>query len=248
MNIEIYGTGERMRVLSSLAREIDAPHLLLLPIPSTRDGAHVSGCDILLSDTLCGVGRGSFVFGYSLPCEYRDRVRELSGEVYDLSENESFLEENAKITAVGTLLYVMSTEKRQPSDIKFGIVGYGRIGSELLRLLLFFGAGVKVYTKREFVRLELIGCGVEASGGVYDGTMPTGEVDILINTAPCDLSYAFPEGKIPDGMRVLELASGRNFAGVDGVELLPSLPERYFPVSAARAYASAIKACLEDKR
>ena len=94
MNIEIYGAGERMRCLSSLVRSAYGGHLLLLPIPSTRDGVSVSGTDIPLSDTVSGVREGSLVFGYALPFWYKERVRELSGKVYDLSEDGDFLLEN----------------------------------------------------------------------------------------------------------------------------------------------------------
>ena len=64
-------------------------------------------------------------------------------------------------------------------------------------------------------------------------------VDILINTAPKDMSKSFPEGKVLKGVRVIELASGDNFHGVEGIEALPSLPGKMYPVSAGRAYAEA---------
>ena len=75
--------------------------------------------------------------------------------------------------------------------------------------------------------------------GESDGKYDFSGIDILINTAPRDMSPSFPDGKVPAGMRVLELASGKNFSGVEGVEELPSLPGRMHPSSSGLAYAEA---------
>ena len=80
-------------------------------------------------------------------------------------------------------------------------------------------------------------------GGIYDFS----GIDILINTAPKDMSASFEGGRIPEGARVIELASGKNFKGVEGVENLPALPERMFPESAGRTYFDAASRFLKSK-
>ena len=241
MNIEIYGTGERMRTLASLAREISVPHLLLLPIPTAKDKVHITKTDLELSETLTGVGEGSVVVGYDIPMWYTEKARSLGARVLDLIFDGEFMGDNAYTTSLGALSYIMNSEKRQITDLSFGIVGYGRIGSRLTELLLFFGARVRVYTSREETALELCRCGVLADDGIYRGEFSAEGMDILINTAPCDLSGAFLGKSLPDSFRIIELASGENFDGVDRVERLPALPDRYYPESAARAYLRAVK-------
>ncbi len=241
MSIETYGMGERLAVAERYARPLSiARHIVLLPVPSSRDKRHVTGTDIELSETLLNVGAGSVVAGYLLPPEYKKEVEQRGAYLLDLAEKEDFLAENAVITAEGALGYILTTEKRAPADIKFGVVGYGRIGSHLAELLLFLGASVRVYSTRAGLCLELIESGVDAQvvkkgGGVCDFS----DIDILINTAPTDMKRHFSCG-IPPHMRILELASGNNFEGVLGVENLPALPERMYPESAGRTYFSAL--------
>ena len=242
MSIETYGTGERLRsAAAQLAPYAVSRHFVLLPIPSTRDGICVTNTEIPMSETLTGVGEGSVVVGYGMPNTYVNDARGRGALTLELSGDEDFLSENAYITAVGALGYILTTEGRIPSDAVFGVVGYGRIGSQILRMLLFLGARAVVYTSRELTHLELGECGVRSVciAGAVDGKYDFSGVDILINTAPRDMSASFPEGRVPRGMRVIELASGKNFSGVEGVEPLPSLPGRMYPASAGRAYAAA---------
>ena len=152
------------------------------------------------------------------------------------------------MTAVGAVGYILTTDSRVPSDLSFGIVGYGRIGSSLVRMLLFLGARVKVFTSRILTRLELGMCGV-GSGLNCDtavGGVDFSGIDILINTAPKNMAEHFGDGKIPPEMRVLALASGDNFSGVSGVEFLPSLPERMYPESAGKTYFDAVMRFLNS--
>ena len=242
MSIETYGTGERMRVAAAhLAPHALRSHLVLLPIPTTRDGVCVANTEIPLSETLGGVGEGSVVVGYGMPDTYVNDARGRGARTLELSRDEDFLMENAYITAVGALGYILTTDGRIPRDLVFGVVGYGRIGSQILRMLLFLGARAVVYTSRSLTHFELGECGVRSVciSGAADGKYDFSGVDILINTAPKDMSKSFPEGKVPKGVRVIELASGDNFHGVEGIEALPSLPGKMYPVSAGRAYAEA---------
>ena len=245
MNIETYGHGERLAVARRLVATLGAEHTVLLPVPSSKDNKCVSGTDILLSDTLVNVKEGSVVVGYSLPARYKERAESLGARILDLSEDGKFMLENANITAVGTLSYILSTEKSIPRDKTFGIFGYGRIGKELLRILVFFGARVRVYTSKKDTCIELGKAGIECEYTEYDGLAKDfSEIDILINTAPTDMSASFPMGKVGEGMRVLEVASGKNFVGVEGVEYLPALPEKMYPESAGYSYFNAVKEFL----
>lgn len=247
MSIETYGTGIRLRTAASLAGKIfPNGNIIMLPVPSTRDGKYVSGTDILLKDTLVNANDGCLVAGYNLPEWYTAKLRDAKAAVLDLTQDEEFMLENAYITAIGALSYILATEKRVPSDMRFGVIGYGRIGSSLVRLLLFLGARVVVFTSRALTRIDLGEYGISSSSADisshgYDFT----GIDTVINTAPKDMSGKFPGGKLPEGLRVLELASGENFKGIDGVERLPALPEKMYPESAGRAYFEAVERFLE---
>ena len=243
MSIETYGTGRRLRCAARLLEGVTTDkRLILLPVPSTRDKKYIKDTDILLEDTLSGAGGDTVAVGYGLPDSYAALAARVGAELLDLSHDEKYLLENARITAYGALGYILTTEQRSPEDLRFGIVGYGRIGSELSRLLLFLGAHVRVYTSRTLTRLELGECGMETapSADIYEGKADFSGIDILINTAPKDMRACFEGGELPASMRLLELASGENFAGISGVERLPSLPEKMYPESAGKTYFDAV--------
>lgn len=241
MKIDNYGTGERCReAMRLLLREAEGglgegpSRIVLLPIPSTRDGKNISGTERSLEEVLLEVGQGEVVAGYGIPEGLSCGLAERGAAVYDGAGDEDFLTENAELTALGTVGYILTTERRAPCELRFGVVGYGRIGRLLVRHLLFLGGRVKIFTSRSGLRRELGRYAV--STAPIEEALELSEVDILINTAPTDLSHSFPTGRLPRGLRVLELASGKNFQGVEGVELLPSLPGRMYPISAGRAY------------
>ena len=138
MSIETYGTGERLRVAASLSVPFGIERrIILLPVPTTRDGVTVTATDIRLSEVISDVGENTYIFGYGIPSEISCAATGDGALVYDLSLDEEYLRENAYLTALGTLGYLLTGSSRQLCGMRIGIIGYGRIGKELLRLFLF---------------------------------------------------------------------------------------------------------------
>lgn len=251
MKIENYGVGERcaeaMRCLISWDAD-GTEKIILLPIPTSRDGIHLTGSEKLLREVLGDVSQGELVVGYSIPDADAEYIRSRGGAVCDVARDEEFLDENSRITAIGTLEYLLTNFNLVPSDMKIGIVGYGRIGRHLARVLLFLGAKIRIYTSKNLTRVELGKCGVESRVVDYEAPMleDLDEIDVLINTAPTPLGACFLDGKIPKRLTVIELASGNNFDGVEGVIKLPSIPERSYPKTAGRAYFHAIQRYVRE--
>ena len=243
MNIEIFGKDERVASAAEyLSGELAsaAGNLKLLPIPSSKDGEHVTGTELSFNELFSSLNSESLVVGYGLPDGFCRSLDACGVRYYDAAEDEEFLMKNAAITAVAALGYVLNSSKKAPSDMSFGIIGYGRIGKELLRLLLFLGAEVKVFTGKAEKKAELGRLGIKT--GTLDAANFAAEaeegMDVIFNTAPTNLSAFFENKRIPEGVRVLELASGDSFPGVFGVEYLPTLPARVFPKSAGLVYAA----------
>lgn len=254
MIIENFGVGARcaetLRLLLCAQERGELPesikHILLLPIPTTRDKIHLSGSDKLLSEIFSEAKHGDLIVGYGIDEQSKTAIRKRGALVYDALDDETFLTENALQTAMGTLGYILSTTDKTPADTSFAVVGYGRIGSALVRLLLFLKADVKVYTGREMTCIELGECGVEAHLFPRKSKLPLSDAQIIINTAPTDLSASFENNKIPPGVRIIELASGENFKGIEGVERLSSIPDKYYGKSAGAAYFYAIKKFIKE--
>lgn len=253
MKIENYGVGERcaevMRRLLVLEERCeiskDLSRIILLPIPTARDSIHITGTDKLLSEAVYGVAESDAVFGYAIPKAEKEKMELCGALVYDVLECEDFQKENAYITAIGAIGYILTELKVLPSELSFGVIGYGRIGKELIKLLLFLGARVEVYTSKETTRMELCGCGVKSYLTDYRSRIDIRGIDVLINTAPTDLSACFLPEEMTDVM-IIELASGNNFGDIPGVKRLMSIPDKMYPKSAGAAYFRAIEKYVRE--
>ena len=243
MILNTFGVGKRQITASEILREASEAEafdeVFLLPIPSSRDSIHVTDTDIPLTDLLRDPKGKRLIAGYGIPLEIAREATARGIRIADVGTDERFLRDNAELTAHGAVGYILTKHDRGISDLCCGIVGYGRIGRLLCRLLLFLGATTVVFTHREEVRLELCGMGIDARSAEQIGS--TDSLDVLINTAPARLITREGADAITSGgCEIIELASGDNLPHGIEVTRLPSIPDRNFPVSAGRIYAAAV--------
>ncbi len=241
MEIRRFGAGGRLleceRLLGSrlCGRE---GRLILLPIPTTRDGIYISGGVSI--EELCGaLLPGDDMVGYDLPVSLRDFAAGIGVRCYDAACDDAFVLANARLSARGALGYLLTHSERDAAELTVGVVGYGRIGAEMCRLLLLLGGRVVVLTRRRELAMELCESGINARI-VGEGT-ELSDLDVLINTAPA--RQLDPE-QIPESVQIIDLASGNIFAESDRVVRLMSLPERYYPLTAGRLYAEGAMSAL----
>lgn len=241
MTVEIIKGAKRISAAQRLICQRSLPYkrLLLLPIPTSRDGVNVSGTEITLESLTVGLGREDAVCGYGLPEWFANRLGDVGCAVYDAMYDESFQQKNAELTAIGALGEIIKAKERAPESVRFGVIGYGRIGSALVKYLAFFGAELIVFTRREEVAKSLgeWGIGSSTSERLEDYM----SVDVLINTAPKQITDAAGAMALHEcGVSVFDLASGENFGNCEHVVRLSSVPDKVFPESAGKAYGEAI--------
>lgn len=239
MIIQSYESGKRSESCIHYLRESgcadEYQSVILLPIPTTRDNCTILNTKIYINDVLDDIYGNVLVSGYGLSDIFIAAAEAKGASVVDLSRDEDFLLENADLTALCALGIFLSSSGCAPKDTCVGIVGYGRIGKRLTNLFLFLGARVRVFTSRENTCAHLGEYGVSCDMSSEDADLSG--IDILFNTAP---AVIFRHERIPEELRVIDLASGDNFPGVD-VEKYPSVPAKMLPFSAGKAWGRAIE-------
>ena len=245
MEIRLIGNGGRMRecgrILASVLDAVDG-RMILLPIPTTRDNIFINATSSTVRAVADMIDSGAVVACYGAPREISDRAGVVGASVFDASLDEEFLFENAKISANGALGYILTHYPKDMGDMKIGIVGYGRIGKEMTRLCLLFGAMVRIITARESVVMELGELGIDAR--LIDDNIELSDLDILVNTTP---KRQIDEGVIPKNMPIIDLASGSIFEPSTRLIKLSSIPDAFYPETAGRLYAEAILRFLKGE-
>lgn len=204
--------------------------VIILPIPSFRDGVHISGTDCTQDTLLPYLDKSTLLCGYALS-PVAGLAEERGCAVLDLSESEEFLFKNTEFTSHAALSKILSLTGLDICDLKIGVIGYGRLGASLVRHLLFLGASPTVFSGSSEKRSSLLLLGVRALD--YKEICQT-ELDLLINTAPERL-FSSPSPAEP----FFDLASGEHYK-TEGAISLPSLPEKFYPQSSGKLYAKLI--------
>ncbi len=247
MNVHTLGLDARLRFCAELLMEsppADIADIFILPIPSSRDGVTVNGSARTIESVILGCGAGDVVVGYGVPQAARALASENGVMIVDVSFDDGFLEENAYLTAVGTVGRILSEERCAPCGLSIGIIGYGRIGQHLTRILMFLGARVKIFTTKSELRrdLQMLGVSCVPSSRICGGE-ELSELSILINTAPAALIPPQAAGELAH-TRVIDLASGKNLPDSIPHESFPSVPALMYPKSAGAALYNSIMRML----
>ena len=134
----------------------------------------------------------------------RDKISQVfNGEIVDYSKNESFLLENAYITAECALSIALSELNKTLSQTRALIIGYGRIGKYLSKMLLDLNTSLYVYARREESVKEATLSGAQPFS---ISELDKGNFDVVFNTVPERIVPKAISDKIKDTL-LIELAS-----------------------------------------
>jgi dipicolinate synthase subunit A len=169
-------------------------------------------------------------------------AKKLFGETIhysDLMQNEAYQIRNALLTAQGAVCAFLKNSETALCDTTCLVIGYGRIGKFLCKLLRACSADI-VATARKDKDLELIWSEGYRPLRTKDIKQALPEADVIFNTVPFHIIGETEMGSAKRDARFIELASppyGMDMemakkSGVN-VQIEPGLPGRYFPASAA---------------
>ena len=205
---------------------------LLLPVPSfEKDGSIKGGGN--LTELLARLPGSVTVIGGSL------KRPELEGyEIWDLLEDPRYLARNASITAYCALELALAKLPITLEKCSVLIIGWGRIGKCLAKLLHGLGACVTVAARKESRRVMIDALGYKSC--TMDA-IRTENYRLIINTVPT-MVVPFAPGT---GLKI-DLASTPGIAGRDILQAR-GLPGLLAPESSGELIARTIIQWIEEK-
>ena len=221
---------------------------VILPLPVMRGGFLFSPkSSVKLSENeLCSVlAKSASVFGGMVSESLIKKVKEKGADIVDYYKNEDLLRANATLTAESAML-LLEQEKIPVKNKRVLVLGFGRCGSELARLIKSAGGNVTVVTGKKTI-----------NGYSYFGFSSLREsisaFDLVINTVPSQVLGSEELKRMNKDSSVLEIASAPYGVDFDCAERekirvirAPSLPGRFFPERAGEAIAQTIESLLGD--
>ena len=218
---------------------------LILPIPVTRDGTYFSGTKINISTFFSKINTNTNIF-----CGKKDLLNKSINEkfkIFDYSDNELFLLENAKLTSYGILNIIFNNIQKPFDESRFLVSGFGRIGKILSDLLLNLKSNVYVLghsQKDEFW--------INYSNLKNFKLEENFNFDFVINTAP---NMIFSEDIIKKANKNVTFIEVASVAGIDKKAcdkynlkyiLALGIPGKYFPKESAKIIKKSILNILND--
>ena len=201
---------------------------LLLDVPSFgNDGMLRSGSD--LSRILEMLPQYITVIGGGLEHPALEGYRQM-----DLLKDEMYLAKNAAITAECALQVAAGSMTTTFAGTPVLVIGWGRIGKCLARLLKALGAHVTVAARKSADRAMLEALGYKAA----DPACIEGSFSVIFNTAPA------PVLDCPQGINI-DLASCRGLAGRD-VIWARGLPGIHAPESSGQLIADTVLRLIRE--
>ncbi len=255
-----------IKVYSGFEKAIADGDFTVLPMPLSRDGAHLLSSvgeadeQILIADVFdcakrCGV---KHILGGNIGKIIKEMAENKGVSLIDYSLSEQFLQSNAESTAEGGIMVAMENTDVTIKDSRVLVGGYGRIAKYLTKLLLSMGADVTVAARKDEAlnHAESLGCKIVKIGELGNPEKFKQAIQnsqIIFNTVP---SLIFTEELIgkKSSATYIELAScpggiHLRAAREAGMKIIfaPSLPGRYSPESAGGYIFDSIYQNLKER-
>ena len=217
----------------------DVTHLLL-PVPSFDSDGHIQGAGSLWH-LLSDLPKEIWVIGGNLQHPALADYRKI-----DLLQDPTYVAGNAAITAECALRLSGTYLKTVFRDCPVLVIGWGRIGKCLARLLKNLDARVTVSARKESDLAVLRALGYDAVN-TRDIGQHLQSYRLVFNTVPFPIiTKQEAEGLLPECVRI-DLASRKGIEG-DGVIWARGLPAKYASESSGELIADTILRSLGERR
>lgn len=234
---------------------ISSSKYIILPVPASRNkkviNAPFSNSDIVLSEKLFSNLKNKVVFAGIVSSLIED-VKPSGLYIRDYYQREDFLIPNALLTAEGAVSIALKEYGKSIFSSRCLVVGFGRIGKILAKLLKNMGAKVTVSARSvKDVSLAKIS-GFETTN--ISKISEKADFDLIFNTVPALVLNEGVLGYLSSARMIIDLASSPG--GTDklaaeelGIKLIPALgiPGKCFPEAAGEIIADVIYKMIEEE-
>ena len=242
---------------ANLYDALEISDVVILPLPASTDGINVnsplSDKNISLEDIFSKVKADKLIL-YGNKNEKIELLAENTGiDVYDYYDREDYKVANAVPTAEGALSIAITELPVTISGSKCLVIGYGRIGKVLCRLLRALGADVVASARKseDLMWAKINGCRPLRTDDI---SLVIGECDIIFNTVPKTILKDELLDLIRPDTLIVDLASkpgGIDFkpAREKGLNVIwaLSLPSKTAPKTSGIILSDAIEEILKEK-
>ncbi len=228
---------------------------LVFPLPVTRDGININApffsSHINMKYDLCPLLDSQAIFG-GIITSFAEAVNNPKIHINDYYAREDFMIFNALLTAEGAVKIALNESQDTINKSKCLVVGYGRIGKVLSRLLKDMGALVTVSARNS---KDVSWAKINGYQTINVNNLEN-EVhfDLVFNTVPAVILNSTNLHLIKISNLIIDLASAPG--GVDTktaealgikVKLAPGLPGKFFPKSAGKIIVETIYKIIKEK-
>ena len=234
---------------------ISSSKYIILPVPASRNkkliNAPFSNADIVLSEKLFSNLKNKVVFAGIVSSLIED-VKPSGLYIRDYYQREDFLIPNALLTAEGAVSIALKEYGKSIFSSRRLVVGFGRIGKILAKLLKNMGAKVTVSARSvKDISLAKIS-GFETTN--VSKINEKADFDLIFNTVPALVLDAAVLSFLSSARMIIDLASAPGgtdkFAAEElGIKLIPALgiPGKCFPEAAGEIIADVIYKMIEEE-
>lgn len=241
---------ERIREATSLKEALKEVDAAVGPVPFIRSGK-ITGTyevpDMNIETLFDKLPENTDFFAGNIPGEARRYAQGKGIGAYDMMKDELVAARNAVATAEGVVAEAITRSPVNLTKSRCLVLGYGRCGSVLTRLLKSLLCRVLVSEKDKTRAADAF---VLADGMVSEAelTDAVGNVDFIFNTVPERILSEERLRHVGKNTWILDIASapgGVDYRAAEALSvnavLLPGLPGRYAPASSAEILADFIE-------
>ncbi len=251
--------GMPAEICTNIEKALSNVDFIILPLPATRDGEHVSSQYLKIS--LCDIislakANGSIIIGGSIPSNIKKKCVIEGIPVFDYYASEELQKKNALPSAEGALMIAMENTDITVQGMNALVCGYGKTGSVLADILRKLGANVTVGARRDetLCEISLNGFNAIRLGASHPELVYASQnSDVIFNTVPAAIFTKTVTDQIKNRPVYIEIASAPG--GIDlsaardnGIKIIfaPSIPGKYSPITAGKYIFETICEILKE--